>query len=327
MRPATILTDAYDGNGDIHNFYISFDKLRELDESTLSGIELIYAAFAYIAYPKTGYELADQALSENPTSHYARLVRGRMAANYINRRGFNARNATPNLAQAIADVESLRLLYPHDTRIPIQSLATYVYVANTQRQENDSSWRETLGMADGVVKYLEQRGPSNWEQFFLAEYTYELAQSPDDREKAWQFLRALADEGHDWATNHCLAMSFELNLSPDSNLVSQTKADAAAVFGLHGVGCWYAVNDNPDSAIDCADRLAGMGSVDTVVLALEIAQLARRPEVAKRYVKESMDKVPNGSLSTSSYWIRDNVFEFYVSAMLDDSSTASEILF
>ena len=111
-----MLTDAYDQAGDIHKFISSFAKLKGLDTSELRSVQLVYAALAGIVEPKWGYELADRAVNENPSSEYARLVRARMAANYV-QRSFDPsvhksqEHAVQLIEQALDDIDTLRLLY------------------------------------------------------------------------------------------------------------------------------------------------------------------------------------------------------------------------
>ena len=107
-----MLTDAYDQAGDIHKFISSFAKLK--------GLELVnsvpsswYTTVAGIVEPKWGYELADRAVNENPSSEYARLVRARMAANYV-QRSFDPsvhksqEHAAQLIEQALDDIDTLR---------------------------------------------------------------------------------------------------------------------------------------------------------------------------------------------------------------------------
>jgi serine/threonine protein kinase len=80
-----MLSDAYDQAGRIDEFIRSHAKLKTLNTDGLHSVELVYAAFANIVEPKRGYDLACRAVQENPASPYARLVRGRMAANWVQR--------------------------------------------------------------------------------------------------------------------------------------------------------------------------------------------------------------------------------------------------
>ena len=77
-------------------------------------------------------------------------------------------------------------------------------------------------------------------------------------------------------------LSFEIGEQPGDGVLIRATANNQAVLGLHSAGCWYAINGKPDQAIEHADQLVGIGSVDAIILAVEVAQLAKRPDVAKR---------------------------------------------
>lgn len=177
------------------------------------------------------------------------------------------------------------MLYDHDSRIPIQSLAAYLFVANSQRRQQDPRWENTLIAADQVAEYLQQKGPTNWERFFLSTYFYCRATSENEYLKAQEMLRDLSLEGHDWGTNHYYAMSFELGREIDS-LRNPAAASLKSPYALHGAGCWLALNESSSKAIEIAGQLADGGSLDELLLAIDVALLAKDRRKAMAFARE-----------------------------------------
>lgn len=315
-----MLTDAYDGHGDILRFLRSFDVLSTMNTDELQGVERLYAAFAYIVYPETGYRLARKALLQNPTSHYCRLVKARMAANYANRKGdLTEREKAVFWDQTLEDLDSLKLLYDHDKRIPIQSLAAYLYVANAQLRQQDPRWETTLAAADHVAQYLQQKGPTNWQRFFLSAYFYCRAKSESEYLRAQEMLRDLSLEGHDWGTNHYYAICFELDLAIDTRrdpAVSSLKTP----YALYGAGCWLALNDNSSKASAIANQLAERESLDELLLAIDVALLAKDRKAAERFARKI--DFPK----SVKRWYLKNALSYYIYDLLKEGDCDSEAL-
>ena len=148
-----MLTDAYDQAGDIAKFVRSFQKLKTMETDDLHSIELINAAWAGIADPKWGYELASRAVEENPSSPYARLTRARLAVDNVLAAHGDLTHISDSekswamtlIDQAVNDVESLKLLYEFDPRIAPLAVSTYSRAADFRRQLEDPRWQERCG--------------------------------------------------------------------------------------------------------------------------------------------------------------------------------------
>lgn len=75
---------------------------------------------------------------------------------------------------AVADVNSVSWLLGGDDRFPSGALLTHILAANTCRAAGAPQWDRHLEAARDVIAYIENRGPSNWERFYLADYYYKI---------------------------------------------------------------------------------------------------------------------------------------------------------
>ncbi|MCS7471457.1 serine/threonine protein kinase, partial [Stieleria sp. ICT_E10.1] len=334
-----MLTDAYDGQGNIDMFVNTHDtlmaKIPAVDLTSLSTIELIYVALANIAAPKYGYEYSCLALDADPGSHYARLIRGRMAASYVLRAGprLGSNREQDLINQAIADVDSLRLLYKFDSRIPSQALATHLLVANSLLANGNSDWVGTLTDAKPIVEHLESRSRTGWEDFFLAAYYYGLDQAgvlQGGRERALiAYKNASVDDEeklHDYASCYYIALACELSVGLDTHVKRAIEASDSSVYGWRGLGLSYVLSGHQAEAGRCAETLVQRGSVDAAVHAAEIYMLLGKRNEAIRIVNDVVSDADESELSDPSKWYRQEIPKFYRSRLMGNGDYSSEML-
>ena len=312
-----MLTDAYDQAGDIDRFVQSYERLRRQDASKLHSVELIYAVFGHIAEPKAGWPLADRAVQENPTSPYARLARGRIAANWVHR-SFDPSTAGLDdrqlelMDQALCDVELLEWLYEHDERIPPLAPSTYLFVSSTRRRQGDVNWRQTLHMADDVVSFLEANSRKPWTRFFLAEYYRENGDDDYARDRMWNlYSDAALEDQHDYATNFYLALCHEMDRPPVSQLAKRIANDRGAMFAKYGIGCWYALHDERENARQQVRGLMDVGTIGAVNGALYILLLLKEETAAAQLVKEYRSTAMGREQLASVGFIDRRIYQFF----------------
>jgi hypothetical protein len=183
--------------------------------------------------------------------------------------------------QALHDVESLKWLYEYDPRIPPLSLSVYLFGAETRRRHGIVNWQESLRMADDVVAFLEARNPTGWNRFFLAEYYRANDRDADSEARVWNLYRDLAmEDRQDYGTNFYLALSHELGRNPTVAMVQPAPDGSEVVFARYGLGCWYALNQDPDRAHEQVNALRDVGSVGAVIYAIFVLHLLRDESAA-----------------------------------------------
>lgn len=118
--------------------------------------------------------------------------------------------------------------------------------------------------------------------------------------------------GKDGFVSHCLALSVELDKEVDDELLTLVTSNPRSVYGVYGLGCWHALNNRPDDAIKCAHQLAESRNIDSVILAIEIALLAKKEDEARQFLKS----VRRDEIRSKGRWDRENLYAFYASALL-----------
>ena len=235
--------------------------------------------------------------------------------------------------QAIADVESLRLLYEFDSRIPSQALATHVLVANSLRANGVPDWISCLRDAKPIVEHLESRSRTDWEDYFLAAYYYDLGQEgvlDGGRDMALNAYEdaAVDAEGnlHDYASCYYIALASELGVRPNPKVKHAIEASATSVYGWRGLGLSYALSGNKTEARKSAEALVHRDSIDARLFAAEILMMSGLRDAAANILNDLASEVNASETHDASKWYRQEVLKFYRAQLGDGDYTPEQLL-
>jgi tetratricopeptide (TPR) repeat protein len=182
--------------------------------------------------------------------------------------------------------------------------------ANASRAANDPQWNRHLEAARDVIDHIENKGPSNWEMFALANYYNCLEQ----RDRALLLYRDAAKNLYnDFLVNHYLALTVEMDKQPDADLVARFQRGELKTFGLAGLGCLRATEGNVHEAAETAYQIVQRypRSADALAAAAEVLRLVGKSDEAERLVREHIESVSGPGSSAALEWVRDTLLPYY----------------